>query len=734
MVLTEHSDPRRQNPDATSRSWVPTVSAPPTNRSNLAIPRRGHVLTSVSEEYGRPVRTAVAVLTEALQDENRLEVHQSCISRRIPEPGAWVVRPPAEMLAWTLVSAWLTGFATGRLSNGAGLGEAASWFFSALPHTNPVLLVPTAALTQADNALSACRDSVDYLELLPYVLDPHGPGSRLSVRRDAATWRARNRKRAEGIYYTPVDVADFMLRECIEGLASKSDVPAVLDPACGTGVFLRAAVETLKDAFPDQTTRSICETAIYGSDVDPWALDASAFVLLSSCLLDSGEKDVSPLLLWHRLRLNLACVDALTLDPPCPESRENAGSATDVVASIASGQLPAPATSHRFEERVPLSRAFPMLPDTGLVVVGNPPYSALGHRSDLPILNVIFASLARKISPAAESYPLFLEQMVRLAPADPAAGALVLPLSLASNVGNQFAETRSLIEKTPGRWRFAFFDREPHALFGEDVKTRNTILFWHRDKENQETEIETGPLRKWRGHSRAAMFDSIRFTPIVGAIRSGIPKIDGSSQARAFEELTRRWDRLEHVCTEIRRMPLAQVLTNDGHTVFSGATAYNFLNIFLRPPEDVLESAPALSEHPLHALHLPTREDAAAAFALLSSHIAFWWWHANHDGFHVTRRFLAGLPFGMDAMSGAPREMLADCGERLWSLIRIHPILSVNRGRMSLAYSPNGFDCVRSEIDQILAGLAGLEPAFVDELQQFTAHTIRAEVRATCGT
>jgi len=28
-----------------------------------------------------------------------------------------------------------------------------------------------------------------------------------------------------------------------------------------------------------------------------------------------------------------------------------------------------------------------------------------------------------------------------------------------------------------GTWRCAFFDREPHALFGEDVETRNAILF-----------------------------------------------------------------------------------------------------------------------------------------------------------------------------------------------------------------------------------------------------------------
>jgi len=691
-------------------------------------------LTTVSEEYGRPVRAAVTLLTKVLQDEDGLEAHLSCLSRRIPEPGAWVARPRAELLAWTLVSAWLTGFATGRLTNGDGLREAAAWFFDPLPHGNPLVSVPTHALTPADSVLTACRDSVGYLELLPYVLDPHGPGSRLSVRRDATTSNARNRKRAEGIYYTPADVAGFMIRECIEGLASRSDMPAILDPACGTGVFLRAAVETLKEAFPDKTTRSICETAVYGSDIDPWALDASAFVLLSNCLLDTGGNDVPPLFLWHRLRLNLACVDALTLDPPWREGGENSKAAADVVASMASGNLPAQASADGFDERVPLLHAFPTLPDARLMVVGNPPYSTVGNRTDLSVLSRLFASLGRKINSAAESYPLFVEQMVRLAPAAPAAGTLVLPLSLASNVGDQFAETRSLIKKTPGRWRFAFFDREPHALFGEDIKTRNTILFWHRDKEVQETEIETGPLQKWRGHSRSVMFDSIRYTPIAGPIRSGIPKIDGTCQARAFDQLAGRWDRLDHACTEIRRLPLAQVLKHNGNTVFVGSTAYNFLNVFLTPPQDVLENAPALSENPLHAVDFPHQEDAAAAFALLSSHLVFWWWHVNHDGFHVTARFLAELPFGVDAMSGPSRTMLADCGERLWSLIRMEPILSVNRGRMSLAYSPNGFACVRDEIDQILARLAGLDPGFVSELRQFTAHTIRAKVRASRST
>ena len=392
-----------------------------------------------------------------------------------------------------------------------------------------------------------------------------------------------------------------------------------------------------------------------------------------------------------------------------------------------------PTQAARFDARVPLPQLFPNLPDTKLVLIGNPPYSAVGNRTDFPVLQQRFSTLGRKGRPGSEVYPLFLEQMIRLAPGGSASGALVLPLSLACNVGNQFVRARSLIQKTPGTWRFAFFDREPHALFGEDVKTRNTILFWNRDEQDRESRIETGPLRKWRADRRAAMFDAIGFTPVIAHIRSGIPKIDGAIQASALESLSKRWERLDHACTSIGRMRLADVLNNEAHTVFVGATAYNFLNVFLNPPTGVLQDAAALSEHALHAMRFPTRFDAAAAFAVLSSHLAFWWWHATLDGFHVNARFLAGLPFGLDVLSGAPRETLTALGERLWTSIRTKPIVSFNRGRSSLAYSSNGFDSMRREIDQVLAERTGLDPAIVDELQHFTAYTIRAELRVIHG-
>ena len=155
--------------------------------------------------------------------------------------------------------------------------------------------------------------------------------------------------------------------------------------------------------------------------------------------------------------MNLACIDTLRVDPAASIVREDA-------------------KSLQKDGRVSISRLFPAMERGPTVVLGNPPYADLGHRLDLGELGGVYKTLAVKPQPNAEICLPFVEQMIRLADRDLCSGALVLPLSVACNVGPQFSVARELISKTRGRWRFAFFDREPHALFGEDVKTRNTIM------------------------------------------------------------------------------------------------------------------------------------------------------------------------------------------------------------------------------------------------------------------
>ena len=163
--------------------------------------------------------------------------------------------------------------------------------------------------------------------------------------------------------------------------------------------------------------------------------------------------------------------------------------------------------------------------------------------------------------------------------------------------------------------------------------------------------------------------------------------------------------------------------------MFVGPTAYNFLNVFLKPQRSVLSAGSRLSEHPLFAIECASSDDALAVFSTLTSRLTYWWWHAHGDGFHVSKRFVESLPFGVDLVTGKIGARLAATGKELWPKVRNHPIITVNRGRTSLAYTPNGHDELRRQADEALVDLAGLESDFVDELQRFTAHTVAATLR-----
>ena len=688
------------------------ASAPKNNGSEmdamrLAIPRRGHVLSTVVETYGKPIREAVAILASSFTREQCSEVRLAFPSPRAEQPESDYARADEELAAWAVVSMWVVGIAVKAFPATGTLSEAEQWFSESESVTT---LLSAHAMRRAEAALRTEAEASAYFQLMPYVLDPHGPGSRLSVRRDPETHSARSRKRAEGVFYTPVDVAEYMTSACLAEISDET-LPSIFDPACGTGVFLRAALQEMQRRYPARDAFSLASECLFGIDIDPWVLDAAAFVLVADSWDHLQANGIVPANAWRRLRMNLACIDTLRVDP-----------ATSIIQEDGK--------SLRKGGRVSISRLFPTMELGPMVVLGNPPYADLGRRSDLGELRKAYQTLAVRPHPNAEIYLPFIEQMIRLANKEVCSGALVLPLSVACNVGPQFSVARELISKTRGRWRFAFFDREPHALFGEDVKTRNAIVLWSRNPSNPRPILSTGPLQKWRGDSRAEMFTNLRFTVVDGDIRAGIPKIEGGQQASALRTLSRQWGCLEQVVYAIGRIGLAETVGVDDRTVFIGSTAYNFLNVFLKPPEGVLHDGQILSENPLHAVRCASRTDALAVFGILSSYLAYWWWHTHGDGFHVSRHFIAKLPFGVADFLEGVTGTLSKHGEELWAAIKEKPIISLNRGRTSLAYTPNGHDEIRRRIDEVLVNRVGLEMAFVDELQKFTTHTVAATVRA----
>lgn len=649
------------------------------------VPRRGYVLSSAVEEIAAHARSVVADVATAF----RGDMDRVCVYLSEHE------RLQAERAAWRAVGAWLIRQAADLPCRDASLEDAQSWYLGR-PLTSEESSFWAALDAQARSQLGTIARRPGMRELMPYILDAHGPGSRLSVRRDPSTLVSRARKKASGVFYTPPDVAAFIVRSSLQG-SKASDISTVLDPAVGTGVFLRAALEALRADDTAANAFALARDRLFGCDIDKLALDGAAWVLLLDTLADAEKLTSCPAEAWAELRGNLQCCDALLIDP-------------DGDASTVDG-------------RVPLSRLFPRVGDGFDLVLGNPPYADVGARSDLPALAARFFTLAAKPKATADLYPMFLEQMTRLAgPA--ASGAMVVPLSLACNEGSQFLACRELMQREPGDWRFTFFDRQPHALFGEDVKTRNAIVFWRKGSSSR---IYTGPLRKWRGGYRASMFASIDYTEISADIRSGIPKVHGGLQADVWTRLRAERVRCSALVNACARSTLDQVPHGAPTDVFVAPTAYNFLGI-ARPIAFEARLGETLSANPLHRFSCRSVRDAAAAYAILSSNLAFWWWHITGDGFHVGQSALLDLPMGSAATNQDTLDRLAELGDALWERSSAQAVRSLNRGRVSYAFSAAGAPEPRRAVDVILITALGLPPSFVDELEGFTRTVTEARL------
>jgi adenine-specific DNA-methyltransferase len=109
-------------------------------------------------------------------------------------------------------------------------------------------------------------------------------------------------QRVLGAYYTPREVSDYIaeitLRSMIKSLAKKkgfeslSDSMLLVDPACGSGVFLLSAIRTCGKQFPDIPLYSVARMMrpnLYGVDLDKAALEIADISLTIMCREKVGD-------------------------------------------------------------------------------------------------------------------------------------------------------------------------------------------------------------------------------------------------------------------------------------------------------------------------------------------------------------------------------------------------------------------------------------------------------------
>lgn len=163
-------------------------------------------------------------------------------------------------------------------------------------------------------------------------------------------------KQEAGQYYTPPSLVELILNEKLKTKHEKNYNIRILDPACGSGIFLvesfKRLVKRWKNANPDRQIefkdlREIVKNNIYGIELDKYAIRVAAFSIYLAIV-----EQLNPKTLWIDKRYKFPYL----ISDPQDESLENQGSnlfRADTIGDIKSNDFP------KFD-----------------LVIGNPPFGA----------------------------------------------------------------------------------------------------------------------------------------------------------------------------------------------------------------------------------------------------------------------------------------------------------------------------------------------------------------------
>jgi len=678
-------------------------------------PSAGETLQTALSPWATPLWESFVRLCQELTEEERMQVVEyysnhffyEGICRNVPS----AKRDQAVSLAnAALLSTWMTASAV-HPERSWSLASSLEWFLGSEAYDDlDAAQLPSLVKEQVEALSESAPDRALSVAALPYLFEAFETGPVGTQRAaDQAHRNNREAKRRRGVFYTPRDVADYIAGTAIgewKGHHPETEEPVCFDPACGTGAILQAALRALTEYSAEQSASraaKLARTCIFGADLSSHALQSCAFSLTAQAVAYSRESSLVPVAdLWSHIRANLRAIDSTTLiRPPKGNTGQHAGLRSPCQDYELADDVAPERRSHRERVTTTSWRANPdqlTIWDTaalnGLaaesepalyydIILGNPPYSTVEIET------------GRRDSAA---FMPFLEMTWRLTTAGGCAG-MILPLSITYHSGKRFRSVRSLMELVQGRWKIASFDRTPDSLFGDDVRTRNSVVFLRKftGRDVESHRVETTGLIRWTSRQRSTLFNEISFASLPSdlQLRSFIPKLGSTFECELYSAVRDRSERLGTAC-RITSSKVARGL-HDGVSLFVAPTAYNWLSVYCGTQLSDYSQRSGLTQ-----LAFDDRSDADIAFAILSSRLAYWLWRVEGDGFHVTRSFLARIPMRPDSLDKEAANELRDLGLTLSNEIQSESVVSYNSGTKTVSFSPWACPAIVDEIDSVL--------------------------------
>ena len=263
-------------------------------------------------------------------------------------------------------------------------------------------------------------------------------------------------KASKGQYYTPSNLVNLILNEKIPSDSKRWDLK-ILDPACGSGIFLVESYKRLisiwkkengKPTISFQTLKHILLNNIYGIDIDATALSVTAFSLYLTLV-----NELDPKTLWAQPLYKLPCL--IHHGNSDGEAEGNLW-CTDAIATNFSGKIP------------PVD-----------LVLGNPPYGTK-HKQDS------ISQYCNALGFANEMSIPFIHKSAQFCPEGEM--ALVVNMKILTNTNGTYARFRDWLFKSAyveKIYNFSIFRNAPDNYGGSlfsSAKTPVAVIFYKAER------------------------------------------------------------------------------------------------------------------------------------------------------------------------------------------------------------------------------------------------------------
>lgn len=415
---------------------------------------------------------------------------------------------------------------------------------------------------------------------------------------------------------------------------------SVLDPTCGCGAFLYAALDLLQALYSTClqrlcafTTHPRCQELCAAVSRSPGMGYFVLHTILTNNLYGFDLLEEATAVCQHRLLLALLAYAPPSAHPLLlPSLRKHIRSGDILSDSMSSFSWAS------FFPQVMAHGGFD-------IVLGNPPYLELQRTP----ASQLTASLPSRTPTYGNLYAEVLQRALQLSNADQSYLGLLVPLSLCGSP--RFASLRTLLRQSTTTLWLTHFEIFPCRLF-EGAFQRLTLLLARRDISASEThQAYSTRIQRWYTSERPHLIELIHYTPL-----------DSAPDTTTFLKLAAPpHAQILHILARLPRQVALGSLLESTYTpyfvYYQEATNYwtkAICHIPFYKKDGILMTPP-------HGrfLYVSSEELARVIMAVMNSSLFYTWFATHSDGFHLTHTLVKAFPLPSDLLKSKPLQELA---------------------------------------------------------------------------